>query len=1119
MRSLGLVVFAFALLSAGAASAAGAAGATEQARLRIGEHPGFSRLVFDWEKPVKAQLEQSPGRAILHFARPGELDLRRFRADPPPEVRDIATSPGAGGLTVTLTVIPGAKLRLFEDAGNVVLDVLRPETQKNAQAATPQEWRERQATKKMAKGTAGKAPDKPKTAIQATKASEPAPASQAVRKAAPPAPASGRAADAPPLSLLPTDLTPKKQTKPEASNKATAKAPKIAKSAVTAPIPKAKPAAPKTAAAASAGAAQAEAPAAKAAAAEVSAAEPAVAGTPATHAPLELKPGTGKSAESETAAAAVASASTDQGFKGPKRAIVSAEPAPVLINTAPAAGRAVNRVTLGSLRFDWDAAVAAAAYRQGPHVWLVFDRPPPGGLVDLVERSVPELAPIELVESPEATVLRLTVPSTLSPQLIAQGSAWIVDFRPEPPVVDLGIEVELDNNGRTTEVLFQTAGPGKRISFTDPESGSPVHVVPVATAGQGLAVGREYPQFRVLASRQGLVIEPFSEDLKVEVADGVVRVSDSEGLFVSYGSTLARLRSNVPTPSRGPRLFDLPAWRRGEAAEFQRNKHRLLKVLAEAKPEKAAIARMDLARFYFAHGLATEALGMLRLREIKNPRLEADPEARLIRGAILFLNGDFDSAAKDIYHPALDGEWEAGLWHAAMAAAGLDWPLAAERFEVSRPLIAAYPHSVRTRLRLLAAEARLGIGDTKGASDYLEAARQDRPTLSEEAQLAYLVGRRLQMEGELETAIELWQRVAESTHPPSRARSRLNLLDLALEDGSLDQDQVIKELERLRFDWRGDQFEFALLQRLGDLYIARQDYRKGLHALRQAASQFPNSERAKTVAQRMSDVFTGLYLGSASGKLSTLSALALYQEFKELTPAGPRGDKLITLLADRLVELDLLDRAAEILESQIEFRLQGREKVRVGARLAVVRLLDDEPAKALKALATSEMPDLPESLARERRYLRARALAELDRQNEALVLLGMDDSPEALRLRGEILWSQQDWPAAAILLTRLVPEKPPADRALTGEETESLINLAVALTLTGGGEQLRELGKAYDKAMADSPYRATFALLAGDLEPGRTKSIAEELAQVQQAEAFLAGYRKRLQRADLSQLN
>jgi hypothetical protein len=33
--------------------------------------------------------------------------------------------------------------------------------------------------------------------------------------------------------------------------------------------------------------------------------------------------------------------------------------------------------------------------------------------------------------------------------------------------------------------------------------------------------------------------------------------------------------------------------------------------------------------------------------------------------------------------------------------------------------------------------------------------------------------------------------------------------------------------------------------------------------------------------------------------------------------------------------------------------------------------------------------------------------------------------------------------------------------------------------------------------------------LVGDLEPGRAKSAAEETAQVDQIEAFLASYRKR----------
>ncbi|MEJ0067681.1 MAG: hypothetical protein WDO24_01900 [Pseudomonadota bacterium] len=77
-------------------------------------------------------------------------------------------------------------------------------------------------------------------------------------------------------------------------------------------------------------------------------------------------------------------------------------------------------------------------------------------------------------------------------------------------------------------------------------------------------------------------------------------------------------------------------------------------------------------------------------------------------------------------------------------------------------------------------------------------------------------------------------------------------------------------------------------------------------------------------------------------KLPPLTALALYDDFRDLTPPGPRGDKMIQNLADRLVAMDLLDRAGELLDYQIKNRLSGTEKARIGARLAVVQMLDPQ---------------------------------------------------------------------------------------------------------------------------------------------------------------------------------
>jgi hypothetical protein len=234
---------------------------------------------------------------------------------------------------------------------------------------------------------------------------------------------------------------------------------------------------------------------------------------------------------------------------------------------------------------------------------------------------------------------------------------------------------------------------------------------------------------------------------------------------------------------------------------------------------------------------------------------------------------------------------------------------------------------------------------------------------------------------------------------------------------------------------------------------------------------------------------------------------------------GARGDEVIARLADRLVDIDLLDRAAELLESQVRYRLKGVPKAQAGLRLAMVRLLDQKPEMALAALDRSKASKLPENLAQERRYLRVRALADLERWDDAQVRLGVDDSAEAMQLRADIFWAQNDWIGAAVVLGRLAPAAPPADRPLSETEREVLVNLAVALTLAGDYAKLRDLGKTFADAMASGPRKHVFALLIGDLESDTVKSIAEELAVVGRVRDFMSSYRERLQKAGLDQPN
>jgi hypothetical protein len=383
----------------------------------------------------------------------------------------------------------------------------------------------------------------------------------------------------------------------------------------------------------------------------------------------------------------------------------------------------------------------------------------------------------------------------------------------------------------------------------------------------------------------------------------------------------------------------------------------------------------------------------------------------------------------------------------------------------------------------------------------------------------------------------------------------------------------VKELEGLRFLWRGDTFEFDLLYKLGKLYFDVGQPRQSLLTLRQAATHFPDHPQAKQAADDMTTEFRELYLGGGADRLSPLTALGLYDEFRELTPVGADGDRMIAALADRLVGVDLLDRAGDLLDRQVETRLSGLPKAAAGTRLAAVRLLDDKPDLALKALQASDDPAATPDLNAERRRLQARALFETGDTLKGLRMVRDDASLEGLWLKSDMFWRLREWPSAADALGQLIEAEqakraaasaanaaapddiaknpasvldkvlaqaqaaaaadaasnppaangaapanvqatPPAPAAPTGPQFDPVLarlvlNRAVALSLANDRRGLKDIGRSFGKQMATTALADPFNVLTSP-DAGLTESITAQMKSVDQLGVFDEQYKKML---------
>ena len=159
--------------------------------------------------------------------------------------------------------------------------------------------------------------------------------------------------------------------------------------------------------------------------------------------------------------------------------------------------------------------------------------------------------------------------------------------------------------------------------------------------------------------------------------------------------------------------------------------------------------------------------------------------------------------------------------------------------------------------------------------------------------------------------------------------------------------------------------------------------------------------------------FDSLFLAGKGDAMPAIDALALFYDFRELTPIGSRGDEMIRRLADRLVSVDLLDQAADLLQYQVDHRLQGAARAQVATRLAVIYLMNRKADRALAMLRATRTADLSNELRNQRLLLEARALSDLGRHDLALEVIADIHSPEAIRLRSDIYWAARRWDDAA----------------------------------------------------------------------------------------------------------
>jgi hypothetical protein len=273
----------------------------------------------------------------------------------------------------------------------------------------------------------------------------------------------------------------------------------------------------------------------------------------------------------------------------------------------------------------------------------------------------------------------------------------------------------------------------------------------------------------------------------------------------------------------------------------------------------------------------------------------------------------------------------------------------------------------------------------------------------------------------------------------------------------------------------------------------------------------PNSDLTRKIEDEAAATFESLFLGGKANALPPVEALGLFYDYRELTPIGRRGDEMIRKLADRLVSVDLLEQAAELLQHQVDHRLQGAARAQVATRLATIYLMDRKPDRALAVLRSTRADGLSNELRDQRLLLEARALSEVGRHDLALEMIANIQGHEATRLRADILWAAKRWRQAAEQIELLYGDRWRELAPLSEAERIDVLRAAIGYALDDEAIGLQRFRDKYTAKMADSPDRHAFEVVTAPTgtQGAEFKNVAQTIAGVSTLDAFLGDMRKR----------
>jgi tetratricopeptide (TPR) repeat protein len=989
-------------------------------RVRALVQPTFVRFVFEMPDGVRASSVLNDQKLTVQFNSLLNFDLADAKVAAPPNIASINQRVDGEQTLVDITLIGDVDVHSFREEKNYIIDVAFQQA------------------------------DKPKASMLPSADASPAPAPARPVASAKPAPTASPEQHAAEITP-PTSETIAAQMKTDAKSELPATPPSATEAAKAHPP----------------------------------ASEPPVAEPAPKQATPAAAEGPKKMVEKTVETMAGAPKSMAEAPKTPpeaakKIAPATAEPAPQAQPQAQGQTAAAGAATVEALRdsdglrltFSFGSSTPAASFRRGDTVWVVFDstqtldvepiRAKGGAIIGEVNRLP--------LEKGQAIRIRLNRPQmhSLSSDERSSGANWTLTFAdkvmtpPQPLMVIRNI-----TDPTLANIAIPLSNPGLLHKLVDPDAGDTLLVVTAPPPVRGFIKRQDFVDLALLDSAHGIAIRPNSDSLAVEVGPGKVILGKPGGLMLSPVDATAERASTAVRP-----IFDIDEWRKNQDGDFMARQSELIVAAGAAEPEGRARARLDLAAFYLSRGLYQEAKAETEFL-LSDTKAE-EPVALMVHAIANILVGRPAQGLKELANPAIGNNYDSQLWKALAFARQGKWADAREKFKNVEFAIASLPFDLQRIVTTDAMLASLEVRDYAGAAKHSSELDVVGVPADMKPEVAVLRGRLAEALGQDKDALDDYRFAVASPDRQAAAGGKQLEIGLKQRRGEISQADALRDLETLSAIWRGDAIEVKTLQMLSHIYSDTGHFRESLAAARAATRLEPNSEISRQVQDEASALFSQIYLSPKGDDLPPVDALGMFYEFRELTPIGRRGDEMIRRLADRLVAVDLLDQAAELLQYQVDHRLEGAARAQVAAKLAMVYLINRKPDRALSALNSTRIADLSGELRQQRLLLEARAQSDVGRHDLALDIISNINGREAIRLRSDIHWAARRWREASEQIELYYGERWRDFKPLNPVEKGDVVRAVVGYALAEDAIGLARFREKYAPLMSGESDRLAF---------------------------------------------